>query len=379
MFVTIEGIIGAGKSTVLRWLKERAQGPTKIIEEPVEKWVRTGQLGKFYEDPAKYAYSFQQEVLKSFETNEVTGDLIVRERSPFSSFYVFAAIQHALSNISISEFNRLEKRLGTILKDYDTPHLIIYLQVDRNIATERIRLRNRSGENLLREGYMKEVEALHDNIFVENKGVFKIPVVTIDANRQIEEIVEEVEKTIEIYRVKTWSDQDKLLRLQIRVNPLNRTVPWRKRKFPVYILEGLPATKKDQHLELLRKENADLNIIVKPLGFQQLEDITLDNLKAALVDHSLVVEPEAPTIIADSVHSVFLIYGGLARFYGQISEEEYLELEELYEDMLLLHEPITAMIYVKWPLCRDYMGLRMATNRYYGNLYRELKSHFSIP
>ena len=56
---SIDGIIGAGKSTVLKLLRQN----NICLEEPVADWGEL--LENFYEDINRYAYPFQLQVLLS--------------------------------------------------------------------------------------------------------------------------------------------------------------------------------------------------------------------------------------------------------------------------------------------------------------------------
>ena len=65
--ISIEGNIGAGKSTILNYLKEHYANHELItfVEEPVDMWGdikgddNEDILTKFYKNPKEYAFSFQ--------------------------------------------------------------------------------------------------------------------------------------------------------------------------------------------------------------------------------------------------------------------------------------------------------------------------------
>ena len=67
MLIAIEGNIGTGKSTIIEYLKQKYKDDSNIlfIEDPLNKWLNLkdtdGQniLGKFYETPERWSYSFQ--------------------------------------------------------------------------------------------------------------------------------------------------------------------------------------------------------------------------------------------------------------------------------------------------------------------------------
>lgn len=60
--ISVEGNIGAGKSTLLSLLD------MEVIKEPVDEWENTGGkniLEKYYEDPKRWAFTFQLNALHS--------------------------------------------------------------------------------------------------------------------------------------------------------------------------------------------------------------------------------------------------------------------------------------------------------------------------
>ena len=66
IFLSIEGNIGAGKTTFLKILNEKLNLPFEIIPEPVSEWQnleynkeKINLLDLFYKDPIKYGYIFQ--------------------------------------------------------------------------------------------------------------------------------------------------------------------------------------------------------------------------------------------------------------------------------------------------------------------------------
>lgn len=74
ILISIEGDIGAGKSTLIQYLKER--NPTwNFIDEPVGTWtsLKTDEgenlLELFYKDQKRYSYTFQNCALLSRAMN----------------------------------------------------------------------------------------------------------------------------------------------------------------------------------------------------------------------------------------------------------------------------------------------------------------------
>ena len=95
IIIFIEGNIGSGKTTFLKNLDVNSINSQKIFE-PVDQWIESGMLKKFYKDPKKHAYEFQLYCLKTrfelFSKIDNTKDIVFIERSPMCDRYVFAEI-----------------------------------------------------------------------------------------------------------------------------------------------------------------------------------------------------------------------------------------------------------------------------------------------
>ena len=60
--INIVGNIGSGKTTFIKYLEKKLKNSNYsyiIAEEPVEKWIKSGQLSLFYTNMKDNAVSFQ--------------------------------------------------------------------------------------------------------------------------------------------------------------------------------------------------------------------------------------------------------------------------------------------------------------------------------
>ena len=102
ILLSIEGNIGAGKTTFLRLLNENLKIPFEVVPEPVADWQRFGGPDKkfdlldlFYREPKKYAYIFQSYCffsrLKNWTMNQNNYDtqILIFERSIYSDKFIF--------------------------------------------------------------------------------------------------------------------------------------------------------------------------------------------------------------------------------------------------------------------------------------------------
>lgn len=62
--VSLEGNIGSGKSTLLKHLV-KAIPSTEAIPEPIREWQQNNLLHLYYQDPPRWAFSFQTYALFS--------------------------------------------------------------------------------------------------------------------------------------------------------------------------------------------------------------------------------------------------------------------------------------------------------------------------
>lgn len=106
ILLSIEGNIGAGKTTFLRLLNENLGLPFEIVPEPVDDWQHfSGEtqninlLELFYKEPKKYGYIFQSfcfySRLKNWTQNQhkFKEEILIFERSIYSDkFIIFTTI-----------------------------------------------------------------------------------------------------------------------------------------------------------------------------------------------------------------------------------------------------------------------------------------------
>jgi deoxyadenosine/deoxycytidine kinase len=164
MIISLEGNIGAGKTTFLKALAA-ACPEYEIVLEPVDEWTTEyggrSILELLYEDKARWAFTFQACVLQTIA--EVVKQackkdkIIITERSALTSRFVFAQMLKEGGFISEVEWALYLK----LFQDYYTPlngHIYLYTTVD--VAAERIQKRGRHGETVPID-YLKDLEIKH--------------------------------------------------------------------------------------------------------------------------------------------------------------------------------------------------------------------------
>lgn len=196
MFFTIEGNVGAGKTTLLEYLTTaKFDTPHIVCYEPVDEWMNfkldsneKSLFELFYENPKKYAFSFQMMALQSrFEhlrniIAQNKGKIIICERSFLTDSEVFAKLQHEEGNISDIDYH-IYKKWHSFFLDILNPDIrgIIYLNTSPAECMKRIEVRKRKGEEGFSAEYMNKLDKKHKDWLYHQEIA---PVFEIDGNNE---------------------------------------------------------------------------------------------------------------------------------------------------------------------------------------------------
>ncbi len=154
-FITIEGNIGAGKTTLANLLAERLNA--RLI---LEEFADNPFLAKFYDNPAQYAFSV--ELFFMAERYKQQKDLVGQQdlfRTLTISDYLFTkCLLFAKVNLPDDEF-RLYQRLFEIMHhQMIQPELLIYLHAPVSKLHENIKKRNRPYEQNIQNDYLYNIQ-----------------------------------------------------------------------------------------------------------------------------------------------------------------------------------------------------------------------------
>ena len=174
--VSIEGNIGAGKSTLVKTLQKRYSDRDDIyfLQEPVDLWEKIkdkdgkNMLQKFYDNPKKYAFAFQimayntrlkilKEVLQDIPSNIRT---IVMERSLDADHNVFAKMLHDEGLMESVEHDIYEMMANEGLESYCSDGFI-WICTEPEQCFERVKERSRAGENSIDMNYLQKCHEYH--------------------------------------------------------------------------------------------------------------------------------------------------------------------------------------------------------------------------
>ena len=165
-YIAIEGVIGAGKTTLAKMLTERLQA--KLV---LEKFEENPFLAKFYEDPDHYAFQTQIFFLLSRYKQQqelFQGDLFYNH---LVSDYIFDKDKiFAYLTLQDDELKLYETLVTTIEKNVPTPDLVVYLQSSTDRLMANIKKRGRSFEENMSEEYIKDLNEAYNYFFFRYKS-----------------------------------------------------------------------------------------------------------------------------------------------------------------------------------------------------------------
>jgi deoxyguanosine kinase len=150
-FITIEGNIGAGKTTLAHLLSKELNA--RLI---LEEFADNPFLPKFYENQQQYA--FPLELFFMAERYKQLKDLLQMKdmfRNVTISDYMFTkCLLFAKVNLAEDEFLLYQKLFDIIYPQLIQPDLLIYLHAPVSKLKENIRRRNRSYEQNIAPEYL---------------------------------------------------------------------------------------------------------------------------------------------------------------------------------------------------------------------------------
>jgi deoxyadenosine/deoxycytidine kinase len=154
-FITIEGNIGAGKTTLAHLLSKHFNA--RLI---LEEFADNPFLPKFYENPKQYA--FPLELFFMAERFKQQKDLLQQKdlfQNVSISDYLFTkCLLFAKVNLPEDEFRLYQRLFEIVHQQMVQPDLLIYLHAPVSKLKENIRKRNRSYEKNIADDYLFSIQ-----------------------------------------------------------------------------------------------------------------------------------------------------------------------------------------------------------------------------
>ena len=216
-FISIDGNIGSGKSTLIEALKKYFKGNSNIIflREPVDEWDEIKDddgvtiLEKFYTNQKEYSFSFQMmayisrlALLKEAVKNNPNA-IIISERSLFTDREVFAKMLYKSGFIESVNYKIYLRWFDTFASEFPI-HKVIYVKADPQVCYNRIKKRSRTGESNIPLSYLENCHIHHNDMLdtdkpeciCENQFVLDGNIDIYQNDTQLQKWIQEIEQFI---------------------------------------------------------------------------------------------------------------------------------------------------------------------------------------
>ncbi|MFM9911588.1 MAG: deoxynucleoside kinase [Chitinophagaceae bacterium] len=197
-YITIEGNIGAGKTTLAHLLSRHYNA--RLI---LEQFADNPFLPKFYENPQQYAFPlelfFMAERYKQLKDLVHTKDLF--QQFTISDYLFTKCLLFAKVNLPEEEFHLYQKLFEIIHQQITQPDLLIYLHAPVNRLQANIKKRQRPYEQSITDNYLFSIQETYTQYIRQHN----IKTLFIDASNadflgnesQLKVVIEALEKDYE--------------------------------------------------------------------------------------------------------------------------------------------------------------------------------------
>ena len=173
-YITIEGAIGVGKTTLARLLQDRY-----ACDLLLEVFEENPFLADFYRDRTRYAFQTQMFFLLSRYRQQQQVPVLL-ERSSLITDYMFAKDWlFARLNLAGDEWDIYEQIQTALAEQVRAPDLIVYLQAETEVLMGRIAQRDRTYERDMDREYIEALRQTYERFFHDATD---LPVLFVDTN-----------------------------------------------------------------------------------------------------------------------------------------------------------------------------------------------------
>ena len=171
--ISIEGNIGAGKSTIIEHIRQRIGDDVIVVNEPIREWLNCkdnsgcSKFESFNKCPDLRAFEFQlyvqmtrivemSRILKNIKDDK----LIIVERTIESGNKIFGGELVERGLLSPAEQRELV-RITSCLKSWEDEYIIL-IKTEPSICLDRIRNRARGGEESVDLKFLERLDRLYN-------------------------------------------------------------------------------------------------------------------------------------------------------------------------------------------------------------------------
>lgn len=207
--VSIEGNVGSGKTTAKEKLKKyikhkNVSDSVIFVDEPTDEWQTVKDdkgvpiLVNLYSDLKRYAFRFQMMAYISRLTKlrDALRDpkikVIITERCLITDAHVFAKMLYDSKHIEEDEYQIYTRWFDEFAKEVE-PSCIVYFKASTEVCMNRIKKRNRDGEQEIQYSYLEKCNNYHNDWLITDVTNV-IPVLILNANEENSDYSENIYK-----------------------------------------------------------------------------------------------------------------------------------------------------------------------------------------
>ncbi|MGV2942493.1 deoxynucleoside kinase [Mesobacillus sp. LC4] len=173
-FITVEGPIGIGKTSLARAISERFQ--FALLKEIVDE---NPFLGKFYDNIEEW--SFQTEMFFLCNRYKQLGDInehyLSKDKSVVADYHIMKNLIFAQRTLNEQEYKKYLDIYQILTKDMPKPNVIIYLNASLDTLMKRIKMRGREVEKNISPLYLEQLSLDYEQAMLQfEKDHPEIPV-----------------------------------------------------------------------------------------------------------------------------------------------------------------------------------------------------------
>lgn len=174
-YITVEGNIGAGKTTLAHLLSKKLN--SRLI---LEEFADNPFLAKFYDNPQQYAFPlelfFMAERYKQLKDMLHTKDMF--QHVTVSDYLFTKCLLFAKVNLPEEEFRLYQKLFDIIHQQLIFPDILIYLHAPVQKLQQNIKRRNREYEQAIPDEYLFNIQETYTSYIKQHN----IKTIFIDAS-----------------------------------------------------------------------------------------------------------------------------------------------------------------------------------------------------
>jgi deoxyguanosine kinase len=174
-FITVEGNIGVGKTTLSTKLAETYNA--KLI---LESFAENAFLPKFYAEPDKYAFPLEMSFLSErfIQLKNLLNTRDIFQENTISDYLFIKCKLFAKVNLAPDEYNLFATFFEIIAPKLPQPDLLIFLYAPVSKLQQNIKMRARAYEQSIPDNYLQNIQEGYQ-AFIKTQS---IPTLMIDAS-----------------------------------------------------------------------------------------------------------------------------------------------------------------------------------------------------